>query len=52
MKLKISPREFTLSANHSDSPDGVDRYWYNNWGEDCITNSISNFNLSLIPQHI
>src|SRR5690606_17625461 len=48
MKVNTSPREFTLSAYHSDSPEGVEIYWYNSWGEACMTNSISNFTLSFI----
>jgi hypothetical protein len=27
MNVKNSPREFTLSANHSDNPDGVEIYY-------------------------
>src|SRR5690606_19671555 len=48
IKVKISPREFTLSAYHSERPDGVDIYWYSNWGDACMTNSISNLTFSLI----
>ena len=48
MKVKNSPLELTLSANHSERPDGVDIYWYNNCGEDWIGNSNSYFTFVLI----
>jgi len=30
-----------LSANHSERPEGVKRYWYRSEGDDLIANSIS-----------
>ena len=47
-KVKNSPLELTLSANHSERPDGVEIYWYNNCGEDWIGNSNSYFTFVLI----
>ena len=48
IKVKNSPLELTLSANHSDNPEGVEIYWYSNCGEDCMGNSNSYFTFTLI----
>ena len=47
INVKNSPLDFTLSANHSESPDGVDMYWYSNCGEDWNGNSNSYFTFTL-----